>query len=144
MTNPFRDGVEILGVSTKDNGNGTSTVSLVYRETAEATPLPNKAPTAPRLVLPWPFGKAHPPNTPKPQREQKASPQGLPWKKIFLTALAGTLIYACRNVHRETQLRRPPDAHVRPGPGHPHNDRRPHDLVRNNIRRPLVDSHKSR
>ena len=94
MTTPFRDDVEILGVSTKDNGNGTSTVSLVYRKTAEAKPLPNNAHTAPRLVLPWPFGKAHPPNTPKAQGEDKANPQGLPWKKIFLTALAGTLIYA--------------------------------------------------
>ena len=100
MTSPFKDGVEILDISKKDNGNGTSTVSLLYRETAKASPTP------PRRHIPWWPSAKEPGESPapspadKPTNEDKSpaksgtQAKGLPWPKILLAAVTGTFVYA--------------------------------------------------
>ena len=97
MSTPFRDDIEILGVSTRDNGDGTSTVSLVYRERPQG-PKP-----APRQTsrFKWPLASKGQTSTSQPDpaknnrsKDQPNTGQRLPWNKIFLFAIAAATTYA--------------------------------------------------
>ena len=87
MSTPFRDDVEILGLTTRDNGDGTSSVSLRYRETGAPTSAPQQKPVAP------PPKRGPQQATPKPDTKADGKIK-IPWTRVFLAAIGITVVYA--------------------------------------------------